>query len=165
MQIQSSRLNALGGYSFELLGRRDPTELKTFFLSLSFDQRRSYFGGSLSDVAIAEFCETIDWTHTRVIAGHTHDRLNGLAVLAYTPPNFDWAELSMVYSGDCNRQRVVSDLFDLAMALAPPRCLVSILREFAMPELIQLIRERGIGTFLADEIRIPVHLMKELSAI
>jgi hypothetical protein len=34
-----------------------------------------------------------------------------------------------------------------------------------MPELIQLIRERGIGTFMADEIRIPVHLMQESSVL
>jgi hypothetical protein len=163
MQIHSSPLSsAPSGYSFKLLGRHDQAKLEDFFLSLNFDQRRSYFAGSLSNLAIAGFCETIDWIHTRIIASCILDRLNGMAVLSYTPPNFETAELSIVYSGGRDHPIVVSDLFDLAMTIAPPRCEVSILRDFAMPELIQLIRERGIGTFMADEIRIPVHLMQRV---
>jgi hypothetical protein len=163
MQIQSSRLGT-DGSSFKLLGRQDRAALEAFFLSLDFDQRRNYFGGSLSNLAIAEFCRTIDWTCTRIIASCTLDRLDGMAVLAYSPSNSETVELSMAYSGCRACPRVVSNLFDLAIAIAPPRCELSILRDFAMPELIQLIRERGVGTFMANEIRVPVHLMHELTA-
>jgi hypothetical protein len=166
MQIHSSQLNgAPSGYSFRLLGRQDQAKLKDFFLSLNFDQRRSYFAGSLSNLAIAGFCETIDWIDTKIIASCILDRMNGIAVLSYAPPNFETAELSIVCSGGRDRPIVVSELFDLAMAIAPPRCEVSILRDFAMPELVQLIRERGIGTFMTDEIRIPVHLVQESSVL
>jgi hypothetical protein len=164
MQVHSSQTRVPDGYSFELLGRYDLAKLETFLLSLNFDQRRSYFAGSLSNLAIAEFCRTIDWTRTRIIASSISDRLDGMAVLAYTSPNFEKAELSMAYSGGRDRPRVVSGLFDLVMAIAAPCCEVSIVREFALPELIQMIRQREIGTFMADEIRIPVHLMQELSA-
>ena len=165
MQVHSSQIGRVpGGYSFELLGRHDLAKLATFLLSLNFDQRRSYFAGGLSDPAIAEFCNTIDWTRTRIVASCIFDRLDGIAVLAYTSPNFETAELSMAYSGGRDCPRVVSGLFDLAMAIAAPHCEVSILREFAIPELIQMIRQRKLGTFMTDEIRIPVHLMQELSA-
>jgi hypothetical protein len=164
MQFHSSPLSSVpSGYSFKLLSRQDQAKLEDFFLSLNFDQRRSYFAGSLSNLAIAGFCKTIDWIHTKIIASCIRDRMNGMAVLSCTPPNFETAELSIVCSGGRDHPIIVSDLFDLAMAIAPLRCEVSILRDFAMPELIQLIRERGVGTFMADEIRIPVHLMQESS--
>jgi hypothetical protein len=164
MQIHSSSLSSASiGYSFKLLGPQDEAKLEDFFLSLNFDQRRRYFAGSLSNSAIAGFCKTIDWTHTKIIASCMRDRMNGMAALFYTPPNFETAELSIACSGGRDHPIIVSDLFDLATAIAPLGCEVSILRDFAMPELIQLIRERGIGTFMADEIRIPVHLMQESS--
>ena len=45
-------------------------------------------------------------------------------------------------------------MFDLAAAVAPAHCELIIHREFAMPELLRLVRERSIGRIVADEIKI-----------
>jgi hypothetical protein len=60
----------------------------------------------------------------------------------------------MVCSIRCNRSTTVGNLFDFATAIASPRSELIIQRELAMPELIHLIHERGIGAFTANEIRV-----------
>jgi hypothetical protein len=152
MEIRSSELGASDGYSS--LGSHDRARLKAFFLSLDFDQRRSYFGGCLCDQAIADFCEAIDWSRTTVVAHAASHWLDAVAFIASIPPDYETAELSMACSIRCNRSTTASNLFDFATAIASPRRELIIHRELAMPELIHLVRERGIGMFTADEIRI-----------
>ena len=154
MEIRSSELGASDGYSLRSLGWQDSAKLKTFLLSMDFDQRRSYFGGGLSDQAIADFCGAIDWNRTTVVAYGASHGLEAVALIAYIPPDYETAELSMVCSIHCNRSTTVDNLFDYATAIPSLRGELIIHRELAMPELIQLVHERGIGAFTADEIRI-----------
>ena len=154
MEIRSSELSASDGYSFRSLGWHDRAELKAFFLSLDFDQRRSYFGGCLCDQAIADFCGAIDWSRTIVVAHAASHWLDAVALIASIPPDDETAELSMACSTRCSRSTTVGSLFDFATAIASPCRELIIHRELAMPELIHLVRERGIGAFTADEIRI-----------
>jgi hypothetical protein len=163
VEIRRSESSTPFGYGFRSLVRQDGTKLTAFFLSLDFDQRRSYFGGGLSDQAIADFCGTIDWDRTTIVACSTSQRLEAVALIAYIPPDCEMAELSMWCSPYCDRSTTVCNLFDLARATVSHRCELIIDREFAMPELIHLVQERSIGTFAADEVRIRPRLARKMS--
>ena len=162
MEIRRPELSTPPGYCFRSLVRQDGTKLKAFFLSLDFDPRRSHFGGGLSDQAIAEFCGTIDWDRTTIVACSTSHRLEAVALIAYVPPDCETAELSMLCSPCCDRSTTVGNLFDLARATVSPRCELIIHREFAMPELIHLVHERSIGAFAVDEVRIRPRLTRKM---
>lgn len=154
METRHHELSASDNTYFRQLGPQDRTKLQAFFVSLDFDQRRSYFGGALSDQAITEFCRTVDWDRMGIIACSTASCLEAIAFISYTCPSCETAELSMACSQNCDRSRTVRHLFELATATAPAHCELIIHREFAMPELIHLVHERSIGEIAVDEIRI-----------
>ena|ERR1700760_338723 len=162
METRQHELSAPDTSYFRQLGPQDGTKLQAFFVSLDFDQRRSYFGGALSDQAITAFCEAVDWDRMRIIACSTPSCLEAIAFISYTLPSCETAELSMVCSQNCDRSRTVHHLFDLATATAPADCELIVHREFAMPELIQLVHERSIGEIAVDEIRIQPRLISRL---
>jgi hypothetical protein len=163
VEIRRSELSTSRSYCFRSLDRQDWTALKAFFLSLDFDQRRSYFGGGLSDQAIAEFCDSIDWDHTTIVARSTSHCLEALALIAYIPAACETAELSMLCPPCCDRSTTVGNLFDLARATVSSRCELIIHRELALPELLHLVHERRIGAFAADEVRIRPRLTQKMS--
>jgi hypothetical protein len=163
VEIRTSELSTPRSYCFRSLDQQDWTTLKAFFLARDFDQRRSYFGGGLSDRAIAEFCDTIDWDRMTIVARSTSHRLEALALIAYISPACETAELSMLCSPCCDRSTTVGNLFDLARATVSSCCELIIHREFAMPELLHLVHERSIGAFAADEVRIRPRLTQKMS--
>jgi hypothetical protein len=154
-------LSAAKAVSFRRLGPQDQAELNAFFVSLDFDQRRSYFGGALSDAAITAFCVAVDWNLTLIVAAGTPTGLQAIACIAYVPPFCATAELSMMCSHHCNAA-TIGRLFDLVTATTPPYCELIIHRELALPELVRLACMRSIGTMARDEIRIGPRLAPEL---
>jgi hypothetical protein len=154
METRHTELSSPNATSFRQLGPQDSAKLEAFFVSLDFDQRRSYFGGALSDHAITEFCAAVDWDRMAIVACSTPDCLEAIAFISYVRPSCETAELSVACSPNCDRSTTVGRLFDLATATAPAHCELVIHREFAMPELIHLVRERRGGEIAADEIRV-----------
>jgi hypothetical protein len=154
METRQYELSAPNATSFRQLGPPDGAKLRAFFVSLDFDQRRSYFGGALSDQAITEFCEAVDWNRMAIVACSTPNCLEAIAFISYIRPSCETAELAMACSLNCDRSTTVGDLFDLVTAMAPAHCELIIHREFAMPELIHLALERSIGEIAVDEIKI-----------
>lgn len=56
-----------GGRRYKLLFPHELDTLTTFYRALSAEDRRSRFGGSLSDAAIDQYCKAIRWDSTSVI--------------------------------------------------------------------------------------------------
>ncbi len=92
LAIASQGVN--GGRSFQLLTEHDCQKLEAFFLAMSFDQRRSCFGGGMSDEAVIELLPD-DRLATRachrpdgaVLPGSHRDRSVRSATRP-TPPSF-----------------------------------------------------------------------------
>jgi hypothetical protein len=149
--------HARGFQSFQILSCRDGDRLRCFFLSFDFDQRRAYFGGGVSDQSVSEYCDTIDWDHTTVIARGGPYSLAATAILTSLAPSHTAADLSIACPLLCDHERVVAELLDLAVdvaALRYQRLIVS--RELANPDLLALLREYQAARFGCENIE--VHL-------
>src|SRR4051794_36090829 len=98
-----------GFRSFQILKRHDELRLRAFFLSFDFDQRRAYFGGGMSDPAIREYCETIDWENLTIIAHSGPTGIDAVVVLASLPPTHTTAKLSLACLLSGNQAQVVCE--------------------------------------------------------
>src|ERR1700719_3355375 len=107
--------------SFQILRCHDGVRLRAFFLAFDFDQRRAYFGGGVSDQSVSEYCDTIDWDHTTVIARGGLYGLEATAILTSLPPSHAAAELSIACPSPCDHSSVVAELLDLAVDAAALR--------------------------------------------
>jgi hypothetical protein len=98
---------APGFRSFQILKRHDELRLRAFFLSFDFDQRRAYFGGGMSDPAIREYCETIDWENMTIIARSGPACIDAVVILASLPPAHTTAKMSLACLLSGNQAQVV----------------------------------------------------------
>jgi hypothetical protein len=112
---------APGLRSFQILKRHDELRLRAFFLSFDFDQRRAYFGGGMSDPAIREYCETIDWENMTIIARSGPACIDAVVILASLPPAHTTAKLSLACPLPGNQAQVVRELLNLAIDVAALR--------------------------------------------
>jgi hypothetical protein len=106
---------ASGLRSFQILKRHDELRLRAFFLSFDSDQRHAYFGAGMSDPAIREYCEAIDWENTTIIARNGAVCIDAIVVLNSLPPTHTTAELSLACPLSGNHAQVVCELLDLAV--------------------------------------------------
>jgi hypothetical protein len=146
---------APGFRSFQILKRHDELRLRAFFLSFDFDQRRAYFGGGMSDPAIREYCETIDWENMTIIARSGSACIDAVVILASLPPAHTTAKLSLACLLSGNQAQVVRELLDLAIDVAAPRFRKLIGgRGLANPELQALLREDQTARFNCEHVEI-----------
>ena len=140
------------------LSRHDEPRISAFFLSFDFDQRRSYFGGGVSDYSILEHCRTIDWTSTDMI-GSGRYCLEALATLVALPPDHGSAELAVACPLLCDQRRITAELLTnvTEFAAAKYRSLV-VQREFAHPDLIDELRQIALATWCEENIEIDLCL-------
>jgi hypothetical protein len=148
---------APGRRGFDFLGPNDAGKLETFFLSFDFDQRREYFGGGVSARSILEFCRTIDWTETTIIARSGPYCLEAIAMITALRGHRRSAELSMACPLSCDRRPIVTELLDLALVTASLSWRELVVdHELAMPELLSLLRTSTSARFTDDVVRIDV---------
>ena len=154
---------APGLRSFQILKRHDELRLRAFFLSFDFDQRCAYFGGSMPDPAIREFCETIDWENMTIIARSGPACIDAVIILASLPPAHTTARLSVACPLSGNQAQVVRELLDLAIDVAALRFRKLIgSRELANPELLALLRENQAAPFDCEHVEIHLdHAMQK----
>jgi hypothetical protein len=146
---------APGLRSFQILKRHDELRLRAFFLSFDFDQRRAYFGGGMSDPAIREYCETIDWENMTIIARSGPACIDAVIILASLPPAHTTATLSLACPLSGNQAQVVRELLDLAIDVAALRFRKLVdSRELANPELLALLRENQTARFNCEHVEI-----------
>jgi hypothetical protein len=153
LAVASQRMRNL--QSFQILGHHDGVRLRAFFLAFDFDQRRAYFGGGVSDQSVSEYCDTIDWDHTTVIARGGLYGLEATAILTSLPPSHTAAELSIACPSPCDHSSVVAELLDLAVdaaALRHRRLIVN--RELADADLLALLRENHAARFGCEHVEI-----------
>lgn len=142
---------------FQILSHNDLAKLETFFLSFDLDQRREYFGGDTSDDSVRHYCRRINWSETTVIARADPYCLEAIATVTALGSDRRSAELSMACPLLCNRQPIVSELFDLAMLTASISYRQLIVHnDLAMPELMSLLRGHVSARFDGDVFRIDV---------
>jgi len=140
LAIASQGVN--GGRSFQLLTEHDCQKLEAFFLAMSFDQRRSCFGGGISDDAVLSFCRRIDWQRVLVIGRMGPYCPEAIAIICALGDAADTAELSLVCPLDCDRSAIIRTLIDLAICAASPlyrRLIVQ--RELTPPDIINALLE------------------------
>ena len=145
-----------GMRGFQILSHRDRPRLEAFFLAFDVDQRREYFGGRVSDDLIRDYCSAIRWNDTTIIARSCGARLDAVAILTATASR-RIAELSMACAPTCERQPLVADLLDLALAAASLSYSQLIIRcERAMPELLTQLHPSPFAIFDVDIVRVDV---------
>ena len=156
---------AAGQQIFQVLREHDLPRLDAFFLSFDFDQRRSYFGGGISDQAILEHCRAIDWSCTTLIARSGPYCIEAVAMLVSLPPDHSVAELSVGCPLHCNQRPIVAELFDLAIEFGAPRYQTLLVRrELAHADLLSLLRENSRARFDHENVRLDLATVKSLKA-
>jgi hypothetical protein len=141
---------------FQVLSHKDRPRLEAFFLAFDFDQRHEYFGTSVSDEQIRDYCRAIRWNETTIIARSCGACLEAVAILTATAGQ-RIAELSMACASTCDRQPMVADLLDLALAAASlSYSQVIIGSERAMPELLAQLHPSPFAIFDVDVVRVEV---------
>ncbi|MFO1111137.1 MAG: hypothetical protein U1E61_18335 [Bradyrhizobium sp.] len=142
-------------HSYQQLSSHDRPRIEAFFLSLDFDQRRAYFGGGMSDHSIVQFCRTIDWTRTELIARSGRYCLESLAIIVALPGDGTRAELAVVCPLMCDQRRIMSELLANVIEFAAIRYRrLLVRREGAHPDLVAELRHSMLATFAGEEIRI-----------
>jgi hypothetical protein len=145
-----------GMRGFQILSHKDRPRLEAFFLALDLDQRREYFGRGVSDDQIRDYCRAIRWNETTIIARSCSARLEAVAILTATAIK-RIAELSMACASTCDRQPMVAELLDLALAAASlSYSQIIISSEHAMPELLAQLHPSPFAIFDVDVVRIDV---------
>jgi len=146
---------AAGARAFQITGEHDLPRLHAFFLSFDFDQRRSYFGGGISDRAILHHCRAIDWNCSTWIARSGPYCIEAVATLVSLPPDHTMAELSIGCPLDCNQQPIVAELLKLAIEFGSLRYRTLLVRrELAHADLLHLLRENAKARFDPEDIRL-----------
>ena len=154
-RLATASQRAPGLRSFQILKRHDELRLRAFFLSFDFDQRRAYFGGGMSDPAIREYCETIDWENVTIIARSGPACIDAVIILASLPPAHTTAKLSLGCPLSGNQAQVVRELLDVAIDFAALRFRKLIgCPELAHPELLALLRENQTARFNCEHVEI-----------
>jgi hypothetical protein len=124
---------------------------------MSFDQRRSCFGGGMSNEAVVSFCRTIDWRRVLVIGRMGPYCPEAVAIVCPLGDQADTAELSLICPLDCDRSAIIRTLIDLAICAASPiyRQLV-VPRELTPPDIVSALREisaRSTGPDISIRLR------------
>jgi hypothetical protein len=145
---------ATAGRSHQHMSSHDQPRIVAFFLSFDFDQRRSYFGGGISDHSILEHCRAIDWTTTDMV-GVGRYCLEALATIVALPPDRTTAELAVACPLLCDQRRITAELLAnvTKFAVAKYRSLM-VRREFAHPDLIAELRQNARAICGEEEIKI-----------
>jgi hypothetical protein len=153
---------APGLRSFQILKRHDELRLRAFFLSFDFDQRRAYFAGGMSDSAIREYSERIDWENMTIIARSGPACIDAVVILASLPPTHTTAKLSLACPLSGNQAQVVRELLDLAIDVATLRFRKLIGgRELANSELLASLRENQTARFNCEHVEIHLDVAME----
>jgi hypothetical protein len=148
--------------SHQILKRYDEVRLRAFFLSFDFDQRRAYFGGGMSDQSIGDYCASMDWDHTTVIARSGPIHLEAVAILISLPPAHTSVELSIACLPVGDHERIVAELLATSLDVAALRHRTLIVnREFANPDLPALLRENPAAHFRCETIEIDLALRSQ----
>ena len=145
------------GRSYQHISSHDQPRIVAFFLSFDFDQRRSYFGGGISDHSILEHCRAIDWTTTDMV-GVGRYCLEALATIVALPPDRTTAELAVACPLLCDQRRITAELLAnvTKFAVAKYRSLM-VRREFAHPDLIAELRQNARAICCEEEIKIELN--------
>ena len=146
---------ASAGRTYQHLSSHDRPRIAAFFLSFDFDQRRSYFGGGISDHSIQEYCRAIDWTTTDMIGRSGRYCLEALATIVALAPDHPRAELAVACPLLCDQRRIVAELLANVTEYAriKYRSLV-VRRELAHPDLIAELYRNGWAISGREEIEI-----------
>jgi hypothetical protein len=141
---------------FQILSHRDRPRLEAFFLAFDFDERRQYFGGGMSDDSIRDYCRSFHWNETTIIARSCGASLDAVAVIATTAsPRI--AELSVACASGSDREALVADLLDLALAAASlSYSQLIVAHQKAMPELLALLQRSPFAVFDVDAVHVDV---------
>ena len=156
---------APGLRSFQLLGDRDLPRLDAFFLSFDFDQRRTYFGGGISDQSIREFCRAIDWPTTTIIARSGPYCLEAVAMLVSLPPDHAVVEFSVACPLSCDQRPIVAELLDLAIELGALEYVTLLVRrELAHTDLLSLLRDNDQARFDGNHVELDLAAARPVKA-
>jgi len=141
--------------SCQHLDFHDAPRIAAFFLCFDFDQRRSYFGGGVSDQAVRQYCQRIDWTTTDMIGRSGSYCLEALALITEVPMNRTRGELAIACPLACRQRNILSDLMTSAIEFGLSKyCTLVVHRELAHPDLVAKLRESGCAITRGDEIEL-----------
>lgn len=142
-----------GGRSFQLLTHHDSPRLESFFLAMTFDQRRCCFGGGLSDDAITRFCRTIDWERVLIIGRTGPYCPEAVAMISALSTDATTAELSIICPLDCDRSAIIRTLRDLAVCAAVARYRKLVVhRELSPPDIVRTLLEISTASETSSDI-------------
>ena len=146
---------APGQRSFQILYDRDLPRLDAFFLSFDFDQRRAYFGGGISDQSVRDYCRTIDWGATTVIARSGAYCLEAVAMLVSLPPDHATFEFSIGCPLSCNQRPIIAELLNLAVEIGALKYRTLLVRrELASADLLSLLRDNDQARFDFENVEL-----------
>ena len=150
------------GRSYQHLSIHDRPRIEAFFLSFDFDQRRSYFGGGISDQSIREYCSAIDWSTTDMIARTSRYCLEALATIVSLPLDNTKAELAVACPLLCDQRLIINALLAVVTEFATTkyRSLV-VRRELGHPGLLVELRQNDAVRFWSDEVEIDLRFPSE----
>ena len=140
---------------FQVLTQRDQPKLEALFLGFDFDERRKYFGAGVSDASIRDYCRSICWRETTIIARSASSVLEAVAILT-APIGARIAELAIARAADAEDASVVADLLELSLSVASlsyPQLIVH--REHASEELLAALQRLAV-VWADDVVRIDV---------
>jgi hypothetical protein len=141
--------------SYQHLDFHDSPRIAAFFLCFDFDQRRSYFGGGVSDQSVQQYCQDIDWAITDMIGRTGPYCLEALAMITELPIDCTKAELAIACPLACRQSDILSDLIvgSIEFGLSKYRSLI-VQRELAHPDLVAQLIESKFAITRRDEIEI-----------
>jgi hypothetical protein len=100
----------------------DDTGLLTrFYLGFDFEARRSRFGDAVSDDAIIDYCDAIEWRHSVLIARAGAHGLQALLEIHPLSQQWDCAELIAACPDEDDRMHVFAQLLQIAAFAAGQR--------------------------------------------
>lgn len=141
--------------SHQHLSFYDLPRIVAFFLCFDFDQRRSYFGGGMSDHSIRQHCQHIDWTTTDLIGRSGLYCLEALATIAELPFDCTTAELTIACPLAFRQRTTVGDLAAAAIefGLSKYQNLI-VQRELVHPNLLEELQDCKLAVDWGDDLKI-----------
>jgi hypothetical protein len=116
----------------------------------------------MSDSAIREYSERIDWENMTIIARSGPACIDAVVILASLPPTRTTAKLSLACPLSGNQAQVVRELLDLAIDVATLRFRKLIGgRELANSELLASLRENQTARFNCEHVEIHLDVAME----
>lgn len=110
-----------GRRSFQTLTAFDLPRLQSFFLAMTFDQRRDYFCAGVSNEAIKSFCQRIDWRRSIVVSRSDRYFLEAVAFVIGCGERSRTAQFSIAYPSTCDRYAIMRALFELTIMVVRSR--------------------------------------------